>query len=226
MDSANKPEKLPEGSDEEIDLSAGFVPKNTPVAAEPRLNELTPDAFMAQQAKPAAASAELTFDAFMSQQPPFATDGGEAGPIDGKPISWRWCTGADMPALQRLNFDAEIASGEQIYLPIAASNLRVIAVAERDGKVLGGILTEDSVSVSLVGMDPAVVESAGEWMTQIFVAQARKERTRFSSLSLPKQLAATLDAVLQKVGFKPVDGIQYRLDTGIEAEEQHSTRRN
>jgi hypothetical protein len=53
--------------------------------------------------------------------------------------------------------------------------LRVIAVAERDGKVLGGIMGEDSVLVSLIGTDPAVVESAGEWVTQIFVAQARKE---------------------------------------------------
>jgi hypothetical protein len=69
MDTANKPEKLPEGSNEEIiDLSAGFVPKKTSLAAEPRLNELTPDSFIAQQAKPAAAPAELTFDSFMAQQ--------------------------------------------------------------------------------------------------------------------------------------------------------------
>jgi hypothetical protein len=114
VDLADKPEKLPEG-DESIDLSAGFVPKSTPATGAAA--ELTPDAFMAQQSKPAAASAELTFDSFMAQQAPVATDGGEAGPIDGKPISWRWCTEADMPALQRLNFDAEIASSEQIYLP-------------------------------------------------------------------------------------------------------------
>jgi hypothetical protein len=113
-----------------------------------------------------------------------------------------------------------------IYLPNAASNLRVIAVAEKDGKVLGGILSEDSIVVSLIGQDPSVVESAGEWMTQIFVAQARKERTRFLQSSVPARLVARLDEALQKVGFKPLVGTSYRLDTGIEAAEQDGTRRN
>ena len=70
-------------------------------------------------------------------------------------------------------------------------------------------MTEDSVIVSVIGQDPAMIESAREVVIPILVAQAKKERTRFLSLSLPRQLAATLDGVLQKVGFKPVDGIQY-----------------
>jgi hypothetical protein len=193
--------------EERIDLSAGFVPKSRSSAGEPPVDKMTPDSFMTRQA-------------------PVAIEGSEAGLIDEKSVSWRWCTEADMPALQRLNFDAEIASSEPIYLPKAASNLRIIAVAERDGKVLGGIQVEDSIVVSLIGQDPSVMESAGEWMTQIIVAQARKERTRFLQSSVPARLVARLDDALQKVGFKPLMGTSYRLDTGIEADEKSSTRRN
>lgn len=133
-------------SDEEnIDLSAGLVPKIRPAAGEPPVDIVTPDSFMTQQA-------------------PVAIEG-EAGPIDEKLVSCRWCTEADMPALQRLHFEAEIASGEAMYLPDAASNFRVIAVAERGGKVIGGIMGEDSILISLIGMDSSVVESAGEWLT-------------------------------------------------------------
>jgi hypothetical protein len=213
MDSANKTEKLTEGTDDEsIDLSAGFVPKNTPAASvgEPSSAELTPDSFMAQQ-----------------QTEPVASDGSEAKPIDGKAdITWRWASRGDMEALRLHNFNAEMASGEAMYLPELPSNLRPIAVAAKDGKVVAGLMSEDSVVVTLIGMDPEVLESAGEVVIPILVAQARKERTRFLHCSLPTQLAATLDGVLQKVGFKPVDGIQYRLDTGVEADEQDSTRRN
>ena len=225
MADAGKPRQGSGVSHEDgIDLSAGFVPKTPPAASEPSPRELTPDSFMAQQTNPAAVPAELTFDSFMAQEAPVATDGGEVGRINGKPISWRWCTEADMGVLQRLHFQAEIASGEAMYLPKAASNLRVIAVAERDGKVLGGIMSEDSIAVSLIGMDPAVVESAGEWMTQIFVAQAHKERTRFLQSSVPARLVARLDEALQKVGFKPLAGPSYQMDTGIEADEED--RRN
>jgi hypothetical protein len=68
MDCSNKPEKVPVGScaEESIDLSAGFIPKNTPAAGEPASAELTPDAFMAQQPKPA--SVPDSFDSFMAQQ--------------------------------------------------------------------------------------------------------------------------------------------------------------
>jgi hypothetical protein len=192
--------------DGDIDLAAGFVP-SSPSAGEPPEDPMTPDSFMKQLA-------------------PVVVEHGEAEPSEGKPVSWRWCTEADMPALQRLHFQAEIASGEAMYLPDAASNLRLIAVAERDGKVLGGIQLEDSIVVSLIGQDPSVIESAGEWMTQIIVAQARKERTRFLQSSVPARLVARLDDALQKVGFKPLVGTSYRLDTGIEADEKSSTRRN
>jgi len=46
----NQAREVPEGShDESIDLSAGFVLKNTPASGEPASAELTPDSFMAQQ---------------------------------------------------------------------------------------------------------------------------------------------------------------------------------
>ena len=51
----------------------------------------------------------------------------------------------------------------------------MIALAERDGRVIGGIMSEDSIVVSLIGTDPSVVECAGEWLTQIVVARARME---------------------------------------------------
>jgi hypothetical protein len=227
MAEAIKRGKGSEFSDEEnIDLSAGFLPKNLPneSSTKPTSTELTPDSFMAQQLKPATVSPELTFDEFMAQQAPAAIKSSDASPIVAGPISWRWGTQADMPALQRLNFEAEIASGEPIYLPERASTWRVIAVAEKDGKVLGGIMTEDSIVVSLIGLDPSVLESAGEWLAQIVVAQAQKESTRFLQSSVSARLSASLDGAFQKLGFKPV-GTSYRLDTGVQAQEQ-PTRRN
>jgi hypothetical protein len=203
MDSANKPERLPEGFDDEsIDLSGGFVPKTPQAAGEPPLDELTPDRFMAQQAKPA--SVPDSFDSFMAA---VAHDGSEAAPIEPKTeITWRWASPGDMHALRLLN--AEMASAQTMYLPELPSDLRPIAAAAKGGNICGGLMSEDSVVVSLIGQDPAMIESAREVVIPILVAQARKERTRFLSLSLPKHLAATLDGVLQKVGFKPVDGIQ------------------
>ena len=198
MDSADKPERVTGGSREE-----DIVPKNMPAAGEP---------------------AELeTFDC--QPEAPVATDDSEASPIEGKP-AWHWAAERDMPGLQLLHFEAEVASGQAAYLPELPSNLRPIAVAAKDGKILAGLMSEDSVVVTLIEMDPEVLESAGEVVIPILVAQARKERTRFLHCSLPAKLAATLDGALQKIGFKPVDGIQYRLDTGVEADEQDSTRRN
>jgi hypothetical protein len=138
--------------DESIDLSAGFVPKNTPVASEPPLDELTPDSFMAQQAKPAAAPAELTFDSFMAQQAPVATDeSSEAEPGDTKPaeIIWYWATEHDLPALQLIHFNAEISAGRELHLPELSFNGK-IAVARRKGEIIGGVFCEESTTISLI----------------------------------------------------------------------------
>lgn len=68
--STNKPEKVSEVSDEErIDLSAGFVPKNTSAAGEPESVELTPDSWMEQHGRDVDLSTErdssLTGDSFV-----------------------------------------------------------------------------------------------------------------------------------------------------------------
>jgi hypothetical protein len=226
MDSANKPEKLTEGTDDEsIDLSAGFVLKSTSAASEPASAELTPDSFMAQHGNdvdPSAAEPEK-FD--FVPETPVASGGSEAKPIEGKP-AWHWAAERDMPALQVLHFEAEVASDQAAYLPDLPSNLRPIAVAAKDGKIVAGLMSEDSIFVTLIGADSEVLESAGEVVIPILVAQARKEGTRFLQISLRARLAATLDGALQKIGFNRVDGIQYQLDTGVEANEQASTRRN
>ena len=103
---ATKEAKESRVSDEEnIDLSAGLVPKSL-------------------QAKSSTEPTSVTPDSFMEQQSPAAIEETDSVPIDEKPISWRWCADADMPALQQLNFEAELTSGEAIYLPEKGSTLR------------------------------------------------------------------------------------------------------
>jgi hypothetical protein len=226
MAGATKQGKIPEGShDENIDLSAGFVPKSTHAAGEPASEELTPDSFMAQHSNdidPSATEPEK-FD-FVPEEP-VARTGSEPQPIE-KPaeITWHWAARADMTALQLLHFQAELAAGRGMYLP-ELSFPGAIAVARRADKIVGGFVVEESVVATPIGIDPEVLE-ASEVVISRVVAQARKDGTRFLHVTLPARLAVTLDGALQKVGFKLVDGIQYRLDTGIEAEEQDSTRRN
>jgi hypothetical protein len=107
--------------DASIDLSAGFVPKNTPAAGEPVRAELTPDSFTAQP------------------EAHVAPDDSEPKPIAGEPeITWRWAAEADMPALQLLHFQAEIAVGKEMYLP-ELSFPGAIAVARKDGNIVGGL---------------------------------------------------------------------------------------
>lgn len=95
--------------DESVDLSAGFIPKNMPAGVGPAA-ELTPDAFMAQHGHDVDSSNAEPEKFDFVPEAPVAPDGSEAKPIDGKAgLTWRWAAETDMPSLQILHFQAEIA---------------------------------------------------------------------------------------------------------------------
>lgn len=78
------------------------------------------------------------------------------------------------------------------------------------------MLTEDSIAVTTIGLDPEVIESAGDVFIPAILSLARQEATRSLQLALPARLAATLGSALQKVGFKKQETVQFLLDTGVE----------
>jgi hypothetical protein len=200
MAGATKQGKVPEGSDDEsIDLSAGFIPKTTPEGID------------------------------FQPEVPVATDGSEAGPIDERPteITWRWCTERDMPALQRLHFQAEIAAGRELYLPqlfFKGGDRPVIAVAEKNGQIIGGVIGEDSITTTLIGMDAEVLESAGEIIIPVLVEKgARPLGIRLLHCLLPVPLA-DLGGALQKAGFKRAEPESvYQME--LKAEDSSDTKR-
>jgi hypothetical protein len=119
------------------------------------------------------------------------------------PITWRWGRPADMAALRLCHFQSEVAAGEPLYLPEQPSDQRTIAIAERGGRVIGGMLTEDSIAVTTIGLDPEVIESAAEVVIPAILTVARQEGTRFLQLSLPASLAATLGSASRGNSSQP-----------------------
>src|SRR6266852_3973389 len=107
-----------------------------------------------------------------------AHDGSEPTANRGGEIIWRWGTAADIPALRLIRFRTEVASGRPMYLPEFICDERVIAVAERDGKIIGAAVAEDSVLVTLLGTDAEIAESAGKVIIPKILTRAREERTR------------------------------------------------
>jgi len=65
-----------------------------------------------------------------------------------------------MPALRVCHFQSEVAAGKPLYLPDQPSDQRVIAVAEKGGQIIGGLLAEDSVVVTMIGLEQSVAQSA------------------------------------------------------------------
>ena len=101
------------------------------------------------------------------------------------PITWRWGRPADMAALRLCHFQSEVAAGEPLYLPELPSDQRTITVAERGGQLVGGILAEASITLTAIGLDPEVIESAADVVIPAILTVARQEGTRFLQLSLP-----------------------------------------
>ena len=113
-------------------------------------------------------------------------------------ITWRWANAADLPALRVCHFGAEVEAGEELYLPEQSSDQRIIAVAEQDGRIIGGLFAEDSIVVTMVGLEQGVAESAyGSVIHPIILSHARNEGTRLVEVRLPR-------------------GIKFDLQTGAE----------
>lgn len=172
--------------------------------------------------KPSTRDVDFQPEAADPAEPLMVLDSSEVE-LAAAPITWRWGRPADMAALRLCHFRSEVAAGEPLYLPEQPSDQRTIAVAERDGQIIGGILTEDSIAVTTIGLDPEVIESAAAGVIPAILSVARQEGTRFLQLSLPASLAATLTDALQKVGFKQQETVQFLLDTGVE--NQNAVRR-
>jgi hypothetical protein len=72
-----------------------------------------------------------------------------------------------MTALRPCHFESEVAADEPLYLPDQPSDQRTIAIAERGGRIIGGMLAEDSIAVTTIGLDPEVIESAAETVPRV-----------------------------------------------------------
>ena len=101
------------------------------------------------------------------------------------PITWRWGRPGDMAALRLCHFQSEVAAGEPLYLPEQPSDLRVIAVAEKGGQIVGGLFAEDSVVVTMIGSEPSVAQSAYDAVIHTMLTVARSEGTRLVEIRLP-----------------------------------------
>ena len=65
------------------------------------------------------------------------------------PITWRWGRPADMAAMRLCHFQPEVAAGELLYLPEQPYDQRVIAVAEQDGQIVGGLFVVAEVAAEM-----------------------------------------------------------------------------
>jgi hypothetical protein len=137
-------------------------------------------------------------------EPSFVVEPPEAGPAKAA-ITWRWASAADMPALRVCHFQSEVAAGEELYLPDQSSDQRIIAVAEKDGKIIGGLFAEDSVIVTMVGLEQSVAESAYEAVIHPLLTFVRNEGARLVEVRLPR-------------------GVKFDLETGAEAGPEKPTQ--
>jgi hypothetical protein len=121
-------------------------------------------------------------------------------------ITWRWATAADLPALRVCHFGAEVEAGEELYLPEQSSDQRIIAVAEQGGRIIGGLFAEDSIVVTMVGLEQSVAKSAyDEVIHPIVLTFARNEGTRLVEVRLPR-------------------GVKFDLQTGAELGQKKPTQ--
>jgi hypothetical protein len=121
------------------------------------------------------------------------------------PITWRWARPADMAALRVCHFQSEVAAGQPLYLPEQPSDQRVIAVAEQGGKIIGGLVAEDSVVVTMIGSEPSVAQSAYDAVIHMMLTVARREGTRLVEIRLPT-------------------GEKFDLATGVETAQERPTQ--
>jgi len=196
------------------DLSAAFMPKNT-----------------------AADSSDADASAKGAVQSPGEThtgahDGSEPQPTE---ITWRWAIEKDVRALQLLHFQAEIASGREAF-PANGQTIGgvpelsfpgVIAVAEKNGQIIGGMSIEDSITATLIGVDAEVLESAGKVIIPLIVEKVALRRgIRLLHSSLPTPFSADLGGALQKAGFHHGgrEAISYRME--LKEDDSNSAKRN
>jgi hypothetical protein len=118
-------------------------------------------------------------------------------------ITWRWATAADIPALRVCHFQSEVEAGKELFLPNGPSGQRVIAVAEKDGKIIGGLFAEDSVIVTMIGLEQSVAKSAYDAVIQPLLAFARNEGTRLVEVRLPRGVHFDLQTGAEAVKHKP-----------------------
>ena len=130
-------------------------------------------------------------------EPAFEIEPPKASPTEVA-IAWRWATAADLPALRVCHFQSEVEAGKELFLPEQSSGQRIIAVAERDGKIIGGLFAEDSVIVTMVGLEQSAAESAYEAVIHPLLNFVRNEGTRVVEVRLPR-------------------GVHFDLETGAEA---------
>jgi hypothetical protein len=119
-------------------------------------------------------------------------------------ITWRWATAADLPALRVCHFRAEVEAGDELYLPEQSTDQRIIAVAEQDGRIIGGLFAEDSIVVTMVGLEQSVAKSAYDAVIHpIILTFARNEGTRLVEVRLPRGVKFDLQTGAELGQMKP-----------------------
>jgi hypothetical protein len=140
---------------------------------------------------------DLQPDAVDPSEPSFVVEPPEVEQAKAA-ITWRWANPADMLVLRVCHFQSEVMAGKELFLPDGLSDQTVIAVAERDGQIVGGLFAEDSVVVTMVGLERSAAESAYDAVIPTILALARSQGTRLVEVKLPA-------------------GVHFDLQTGAEA---------
>jgi hypothetical protein len=112
---------------------------------------------------------------------------GEQQPV----VTWRVATPGDRAALSLLHFDTEVASGLSVYFSDQLFESGDVLIAEVDGKVIGGLLLEDALIATLVGLDKRVGESAKPILVERALSLAREDGKQLVQVRFPRNV--TLD---------------------------------
>ena len=108
-------------------------------------------------------------------------------------VTWRVATPADMAALRVIHFDAEVTSGQAVDLADRLFEAGDVLAAELDGKIIGGLLLEEAIIGTFLGLDRRIAESAGQHLIAKLLSVARDDGKRSVQIRFPRNVTLNLD---------------------------------
>jgi hypothetical protein len=109
-----------------------------------------------------------------------------------QPVLWRQATRADAAALNLLQFETEIASGQAVYFSDELFESGDVLVADVDGRIVGGMFFEEALVATFVGLDKKVAESAGKELIGKALLLAGRAGSQLVQVRFPRNVTLNL----------------------------------